>query len=266
MGPIKRKAPILLSVLICSLTSPGFAQTGAGDKGVKLLANSKTTVYWAKYLTNERELNWNGGTRVKFDLVRYKGGSLYLFGDIETIIEKSKNISYFNPQKAHYTIEPGLREEEVAGGDLEIALNHQCKHDQDRFDGFTERWNTLVVRFVREGKVKDMALLRWEISLGKVIRRADVDYNREVVVEFTLHPLKRGLSPHFSANLRAVSTDGSPSERGGFLDWFVELGVKLREGNGGIGCFVQRLHLNDVDHCGGRVEDLGRLGIRFELR
>jgi len=267
--PIKRIFIFLLLVLVltCSLglSSPGFAQIGGSNKGLELFLNSKTTVYWAKYLTDDRELNWNGGTKVKFDLVRYEGGSFYLFGDIETLIERSKNISTFNPQKVHYTIEPGLREE-VAGSELKVAFNHQCKHDQDRFDGFTERWNTLVIGFIREGTVKDVALLRGEISLGKMIRKADVDYNREVAVGFTLHPLKKGLLPHFAANLRVVSTDGSLSERGGFLDWFVEVGVKLREGNGGIVGFVQYLRLNDVDHCGGRVEDLGRLGIRFELR
>ncbi len=269
MKPEKRVPifPVLLLALICSLglSPPGFSQIGASNKGIELFLNSKTTVYWAKYLSNDRDLNWNGGTKVKFDLARCKGISLYLFGDIETIIEKSKNISYFNPQKVHYTIEPGLKRE-VGGGELGIALNHHCKHDQDRFDGFTERWNTLAVRFVREGKVKDIALLRGKVTLGEMIRRSDVDYNREVIVGFAFHPLKKGLLPHFSANLRAVSTDGSLSERSGFFDGAIEAGIRLREGNGGIVGFAQYLHLNDVDHCGGRVEDLGRLGIRFEFR
>lgn len=161
-------------------------------------------------------------------------------------------------------LKPGLKSK-FNNGSVDIIWDHHSKHDADRFDGFTEKWNVLATEFMKAKQLKGIKSINGQFSFGKIVEKNDVDYDWEIIIGFDIYSCEKKLFPFCTANLRAVFTDGSLSTRNHFFDYTFEEGVKQQMGYGFLVGYVQFLHLNDTDHCGGKIQNTGTLGIRFEL-
>ena len=262
-----KRSFLLLTFVILSLMLPkiNFAQFRLNDTKINLVLNSKTTIYWAKYSSHDKNFNWDGGIKVWLDILESNHTYLYFFGDIETIIKRSNNVSKFDPQKVHYTLKPGLKLKSK-WANLEIIWDHHCKHDVDRFDGVTEKWNVLATEFSKAKQLKGVMSIDGQFLFGKIVEKNDVDYDWEIIIDFDIYSFEKKLFPFCTANLRTVITDGSRSTRNHFFDYTFEAGVKQHVGYGFLVGYIQFLHLNDTDHCGGKIQNMGKLGVRFELK
>jgi len=244
---------------------PGSFQRDGNSSQIRIPLRFQSTVYWTRYFSKNPDFGWDGGVQTHLELLRWERGILYFFGDIETIIEKSRQVGLiFNPRKAHYTLEPGIR---MAGRrfSLEVAWDHHSKHDEDRFDGLTERWNTLGLRF-RGRSILDGVVVHHSFFAGKVVGlgRTDVDYQGEMTIRCQISSLGRNsLSPFVSAAFRLVFTDGSIASRRHFMDGLLEGGVRIKGDVGWIAFYIGVSHFHDADRCGGQTETLGTIGVRL---
>jgi len=261
------RLPSAIRFLGLSLAMVGlFPVTGAASNPESWQPQPPLTltgqVQWAKYFSGSNDFNWNGTVAFSFDVARYDRLSLAFHGEIETIIERSQSFWNFEPQEVHFVLVPSLRMR-MDRWVFAVVYDHHSRHDSDRFDGFTERWNTLMLR----GEVASGAL-PFQIALagGKIINDTDTDYDWEGRLEGeALLNHRRVGQPYGSALLRAVKTQNSPSGRTGFLDVYAELGLRFRGAHGDVAFFGSYHRRHDTDHFDGRTESLSLWGVRFEF-
>lgn len=248
------------------------AEEGKGD-GFVFLSGLHGRCLWAKYITDNDAFNWNGQLGIDWDILKYKNYYGYLLVNMETIIEEGGSGLSFDPDYIRYMLEPGLRIEGKKG-DLSLIYHHICRHDVDRFDKSTEKWDVLGVRLESKRHVPQTFSPETEylwkpfgkISFGKCVNTTDVTYDWDGMAEAGMDILryKRAIF-YLSNNVRLVfQKEDRPSDKKYFIDYTFEPGIKIYGEKGEATLFCQYRHEHDVDMYNGTTEDWGLVGVRYE--
>lgn len=245
-------------MFLAALSSPWRA--GAAD--VELLPELKLHMSAARYAPSERDFRWVGWIGGAAGLAR--AGRVTLFGsaDVETIIGNERRA--FDANQANYHLEVGLRRS-FGKRDLELFFNHVSRHRQDRPKPEAVDWNTLGLRL--SGTLKQKPPLRFELSAGHTTLASLVGYGFEGIAALEAELVSR---PRFAFYLggRARAVTASASDvlpRDGFVDVWLEGGVRLPRGARSLTTFLAYERRNDVYVTAPGERRRALLGIRFAL-
>lgn len=260
---------IMVFMIFCTNVSAGEHK---GDDFV-FLSDIHGRGLWAKYITDNDAFNWNGQLGIDWDIVRYKNYYGYFFGNIETIIERNGSDFNFDPDYIRYILEPGLRIEGKKGN-LSFIYHHVCRHDVDRFDKSTEKWNILGLRLeskkYKPEEFNPQVKYIWhpygKVSFGKYVSTTDVSYDCDGVAELRIDILRyKRVAFYLLNNVHLVSQKKDrPSNKKYFIDYTFEPGIKIYGKKGETMLFCQYRHEHDVDMYNGTTEDWGLVGVRYE--
>ena len=228
---------------------------------------------WAKYITDNDAFNWNGQLGIDWDIFRYKNYYGYLLVNIETIIERNGSDFNFDPDYIRYMLEPGLRIEGKRAN-LLLIYHHVCRHDVDRFDRSTEKWNILGLKLESKKykpeefnpQVKYIWRPYGNVSFGKYVSRTDVSYDWDGILKIGFNILEYKNLLFYMENTTHLITQKQdrPSGKKYFIDTTVEPGVKVFGKKGEVALFCQYRHEHNVDIYNGTTEDWGLAGVRYE--
>lgn len=235
-------------------------QAGAGD--AELVPELKLRLMAARYAPSERDFRWVGWLGGAAGLLR--AGDLTLFGsaDVETIIGSERRA--FDANQANYHLGTGLRR---SFGERQLALffDHVSRHRQDRTKPEAVDWNTLGLRF--SGRLARKPPARFELSLGHTTLASLVGYGFEGVAALEADILSRPRwALYFNGRARGVTAEPSAVlPRDGFVDLWLESGVRLKRAERALDVFLVFEHRNDVYVNAPGVRDRALLGLRFGL-
>ena len=193
--------------------------------------------------------------------------------NIESIIEGSASEVRFDPNYIRYSLEPGLR---IKGkkGNFSLIYHHVCRHDVDRFDKSTEKWNVSGVRLESKRhtpqRFSPEIEYLWKpfgkVSFGKCVVTTDVTYTWDGIVEAGMDILRyKRIVFYLLNNVHMVfQKEDRPSNKKYFVDYTFEPGIKIYGEKGKATLFCQYRHEHDVDMYNGTTEDWGLVGIRYE--
>jgi len=194
---------------------------------------------------------------------------------MESVLAEGGDWTDFPVHDINYIVELGIKMN-IRWGDLFFLLpHHECRHDVDRWDLFTERWdiwglrwvsNQMPETFVHEDGLKWLGDFSGTISFGKYTARSDNDYDWDGILELRIDILNyKEAIGSLLVNIHGVTQDQErPSGGSYFVDYTIEPAVKFRTSGGTFIVFCQFQHRHDVDKCNGRTEDWSVLGFRYE--
>jgi hypothetical protein len=216
----------------------------------------------ARYAPSEREFRWAAWIGGAAGLLRVDQLTLFGSADVETIIGSERRA--FDANQANYHLEGGLRRS-FERRDLELFFNHVSRHREDRFKPEAVDWNTLGLRLT--GTLREKRTLRFELSAGHTTLASLVGYGFEGVVGLEADVVSR---PRFTFYLggRARGVTAAASQalpRDGFVDLWLEGGVRLPRGARSLTSFVAYERRNDVFLTAPGERRRALLGIRFAL-
>jgi len=244
----------VLAFVLCALV-PG--RTAAGE----FLPDARLQVSAARYVPEERDLDWTTWIGAGLGLVRF--GSVTAFGnaDLETILGSS--FRAFDANQANYHLELGARWQL---GELTASpfFHHVSRHYVDRAKRRSVDWNVLGVRLSGDTHVSGRPV-RFLLSLGHTTQASLPKYGWEAVAELEAHLLKRGAGTFFlRARERFVTAEATENQpRGDFLDSLVEGGGRWDGGGRAFEGYLAFERRNDVFIEAPGARDRLLVGIRF---
>lgn len=262
---------VLLFFLVLLVFS-GLQAWAEEEEDFEWIGEGGGEVIWAKYLNAEQHFKWNGQLGVNIDLLRYKKAFLYIESNFETVTEHDVG-TVFDPYDMNYMVESGVRLENKIGS-LSFIWHHVSRHDVDRFDGTTEKYNIWGIRLASKEKdiFKNEEGFEWLwnfnelFSVGKYTQRTDNNYDWDVIGEVGVDLLRyKKMAPYLKTNLHLVTqTADRPSGKKYFVNYTIEPGIKFRFTKGILSLFYQIWHEYDIDRSNGQTDDFGLAGIRYE--
>jgi len=248
------KRPAALFLLLWPL------QAAAGD--LELLPELKLRLLAARYAPSERDFRWVGWVGGAAGLVR--AGKLTLFGsaDVETIIGSERRA--FDANQANYHLGTGLRRS-FGERHLSLVFDHVSRHRQDRPKPEAVAWNILGLRF--SGRLSKKPPVRFELSAGHTTLASLVGYDFEGVAALEADVVSRPRwALYFNGRARGVTAEPSAAlPRDGFVDLWLESGVRFRRAERALDVLLVFERRNDVYVNAPGVRDRALLGIRFGL-
>ena len=191
---------------------------------------------------------------VWFDFGNYNKSRFFFNGGVLTLI-KSNSDKGFQPDRYRGTVEAGVK---LPRGQNTYALfvKHQSLHDIDRFDGLTESYEILGLRYYANNP--------WNltVSAGNYIHKEDVDYGWDYALSVDDGCIgmcgKRKV--YAAGELHYVTEDGSVPGRDNFLDYRAEIGLESSES---VRYFLSYQNTHDIDRFAGRTEHGLVVGVRY---
>lgn len=244
-----------------------------GGEDIQLFSDVRGMALFARYLTNNRNFNWNVQLELDWDILRYKNYVYFLNTNMETIMGEPNGEINLDPDQIKYTVDQGLRIDRDKFAFF-VFNRHICRHDVDRFDNSTEWWNMLAIK-LKITKKDELDFSRnfqflnqyqTEISLGKYISTQDVSYklDGEIKIDRDVFRYKKGII-YLIEDLHLVTQRRDrPSGKKYFIDFVSEGGIRFFGEQGRISLFLQWRHDHDVDKYNGLTNDRGLTGMRYE--
>ncbi len=249
------RSPATHLLLLCLLPSRG----SAGD--AEFLPELKLRLCAARYAPSEREFGWVGwvGGEAGF----FRAGRVTGFGsaDVETIVGSERRS--FDANQANYHLALGVRRS-FGKRELGVFFSHVSRHRQDRAKPEAVDWNTLGVRL---SGVAKKTPLRYFVSAGHTTLASLVGYGFEAEAGLEADVVRRkDHTLYVGARLRGVTAEASEAlPRGGFVDVWLEGGIRVPRGARGFSAFLAYEHRNDVYVTAAGARDRALIGLRFGL-
>jgi hypothetical protein len=220
---------------------PGLAR--AGD--VELLPEVTAQAKGAYYAPPEDAFVWDTWVGAGAGLLRVKTTTVYLTGDVETILGRERRA--FDANQANYYLETGLRVR--AGRHLFMPfLHHVSRHVIDRPKNQLVDWNLVGIRVAGPLPGSLPFPGRYAASVGRTVKWRTAGYGWELRGVVDAEPLRRaGGAAYLRADVRFVTVQEDASfPRGDFADFLGEGGIRFQRGERNLNVFVAYEHRNDV--------------------
>jgi len=247
------------AAILWLLLGPGPLGLGAAE--LELLPEMQLRLMAARYAASERDFRWVGWIGGSAGLVR--AGKLTLFGsaDVETVIGNERRA--FDANQANYHLGSGIKRS-FGARELALFFDHVSRHRQDRDKPEAVDWNTLGLRF--SGQLRSPRV-HFELSLGHTTLASYVNYEWEGVAALRADVVARERWALFlNGGLHGVTAEPSAAmPRDGFVDAWLEGGVRIRREQRALELFVAFEHRNDVYVTLPSVRDRVLFGTRFAL-
>jgi len=217
----------------------------------------------ARYAPSDRDFAWNAWIGGGAGIARLGRVALFGSADVETIIGSERRA--FDANQANYHLELGLRRS-FGTRDLALFFNHVSRHQQDRPKPEAVDWNTLGLRLGGTLALKPVPL-RFELSAGHTTLASLIGYRFEATLALAADVVSREKWAFFlGGRARGVTTESSERfPRSGFVDVWLEGGVRVPRGARRFEAFAAYEHRNDVYLVVPGSRDRALLGIRFGL-
>ena len=249
---MRRWLPLL--ALVCPAAWAG------ADEPTSLLPELSLRLQGARYSPAEPDFAWDGWLGGGAGLLRAFGTTAYFDADVETIIGTVRR--RFDANQANYVLEAGLKHR-FGRSEAALSYHHVSRHEQDRAKDQTVDWNVLGVRASHAfgGHVP----VRAGLGLGHTTLTSLVTYRWEITGQLDAELLRRPWGRLYAlADLRGVTTESSPdSSRKGFVDVWIEAGVRFPRSAGTLDLFAAYQHRNDVYVQRPGYRDWALLGFRI---
>jgi hypothetical protein len=217
----------------------------------------------ARYAPAEKDLHWMGWLGGGTDLVRARGATGYVRGDVETILGNTRRA--FDATQANYHLELGARRR-AGRVTVNPFFHHVSRHYSDREKAAAVDWNVLGAR-VAAAWAEGAVPVRVSFGLGHTTLASLVGYRWEATgdAEAELHR-GRNASFYVGASGRFVSIDPDPAlVRGSFLDASLEAGGRFAHGRRVLETYTAYEHRNDVFLEAPGARDRARIGFRIRF-
>jgi hypothetical protein len=190
---------------------------------------------------------------VHFNYGSYKESNIYFGGGILTLIKKT-DLKSFQPDRYRGTLETGIQRSRGKQA-LSLYVKHQSFHDIDRFDGITESYEMLGVRYAQNSP--------WNptFSLASYVHKIDVDYKWDfsASVDNGCLGVCRGKSIYGAASIHYVGENGQIN-RDNFFDYNAEVGFQSQAS---IRYFLAYRQTHDIDRFNGTTDHAVLVGMRY---
>jgi hypothetical protein len=233
---------LIVSARMCAFAQPGVPETKIHGE---LVAGAYPISDVYKYAA---DLN------VWFDFGAWNPAKFYFNGGILTLIKANSNKG-FQPDRYRGTLELGARLPEGKKS-YSLFLKHQSFHDIDRFDGITESYEILGLKYSLANP--------WNltVSAGNYVHKEDVDYQWDFgasvdngcVAVCSGKPLYGAASAHYV-------TESGITGRDHFLDYSAEIGV---ETHAGVRYFMSYRQVHDINQFNGETDHGLLVGVRYK--
>ncbi|MDO8586676.1 MAG: hypothetical protein Q7T82_06505 [Armatimonadota bacterium] len=250
LAHIVRRIPALLIVAAIAFATPAYVVAQPGVPGTRIHGD-----ILAGYSPVNNVYDYTADFNVRFDFGSYNAAKLYFDGGVLTLIKKTSEKS-FQADRYRGTLEPGIR---LPHGKNSYALfvKHQSFHDIDRFDGLTESYEILGLRYYLNNP--------WNpaVSAGNYVHRNDVDYDWDFAlsVDNGCIGFCGSKKLYGAASLHYVTEEGALSDRNHFLDYSAEIGL---ESTDSVRYFLSYRQIHDIDGFDGHTEHGLLVGARYK--
>jgi hypothetical protein len=266
------KRCFIFFLFLVIFTGPrAFSEEGE-QKDFVWIGETHGNLLMARYLNAEPHFDWNNQIGLDIDILRYKRAFLYTEGNLESVLATDMGTD-FDPYNVEYVVASGLRFEYRLAF-LSFLIHHECRHDVDRHDGLTEKFN--ILGFKLESNRKDVFQntegFEWlwgfneTFSFGKYVERTHNNYDWDMTAGAGVDVLRyKKMVPYLRADTHLVTqTADRSSGKKYFIDYTLEPGFKVRLPQATVNFFCQLSHRHDVDRSDGITDDFGLLGVRYE--
>jgi hypothetical protein len=245
-----RKLSFALSIvigLIVVLRMSAFAEPGVPES--KIHGDIS-----AGYYSISNVYKYAADLNVWFDFGAWNPAKFYFSGGVLTLI-KSDKAEGFQPDRYRGTLELGARTQR-GKNNLSLFLKHQSFHDIDRFDGITESYEILGLKYSVANP--------WNptISAGNYVHKLDVDYQWDLraSVDNGCVGICSGKPIYGAASVHYV-TESGVTGRDNFVDYTAEIGLETHYS---VRYFLQYQNIHDIDSFNGRTEHGLVVGARYK--
>jgi hypothetical protein len=229
---------------------------------VELLPEVTAQAKGAYYAPAEDAFVWDTWVGAGAGLLRVETATVYLTGDVETILGRERRA--FDANQANYHVETGLRIR--AGRQILVPfLHHVSRHEIDRPKSQLVDWNLLGVEIVGPLPGRLGFPGRYAVSVGRTVKWRTVGYGWELRGVVDVEPLRRAWgAAYVRADVRFVTVQEDASfPRGDFADFLGEGGLRFLRGGRNLNLFVAYEHRNDVLLLEAGARDRALFGLRI---
>ena len=239
----------------------GLACADARAGELELLPELQLRLMAARYAPSETDFRWVGWMGGSAGLLRADALTLFGSADVETVIGSERRA--FDANQANYHLGSGIKRS-LGGHELALFFDHVSRHRQDRAKPEAVDWNTLGLRF--SGRL-GTPRVRFELSLGHTTLASHVGYGWEGVAALHADVVSRERWALFlNGRLHGVTAEPTPAmPRDGFVDVWLDGGVRFRRAQRILELFAAYEHRNDVYVTVPSVRDRALVGTRFAL-
>ncbi len=229
---------------------------------VRLLPDSALHLELARYAPAETDLTWSAWIGAGVGLLKVRGATAYLAGDVETVLGEQRRL--FDADQVNYHLEGGARVP-LAALELVPFFHHVSRHLIDRPKTPNEDWNMVGLRTTGALPVSWPLRGRWSLGLGHTVETKYVTYGWELTARLDAGLVRWSWAQSYLRIAgRAVSTQSTPAGQGaGFLDVTVESGMRLARGERRADLFLAYEHRNDVRLLTPGSRDRALVGLRL---
>jgi hypothetical protein len=229
------------AAVLTALGAPLHAQPA------QFLTDTSLRLTAARYAPAEVDIYWDGWIGAGIGLARFRDATLYLDGDVETVLGNERRL--FEANQSNYHLELGVRRP-MPWGEASAFIHHVSRHAVDRPKDPPIDWNVVMIggqgRFDLPGPGRVRS--RWRASAGRMLHVSNVGYRWEARAATEHDLVRRHWGGAFlGADLRAMKAVSTPLfPRTGFFDAKLEGGVRLVRERRSFEAFVAAERRNDV--------------------
>jgi hypothetical protein len=244
LGPLSSIRDVAAVLVVAAAAFGAGTTVGADDERPQFLTDTSLRLTAARYAPAEVDLHWDGWIGAGVGVARWRETTLYLEGDVETVLGTQRRA--FEANQSNYHLELGLRRA-MSWGEGSFYIHHVSRHAVDRAKDIPVDWNVVMVSARREFEVLHRTT-RLGATFGSMLHVSTVGYRREARATVEQDVYVRGAArTYLEAEVRAMKTQ--PTDlfpREGFIDARLEAGVRLVRERRSFEAFAAFERRNDV--------------------
>jgi hypothetical protein len=241
-----KPSTLFVSLCLCGLVlHTPWRATAAPAERAELLTDASVRLTAARYAPGEAAFDWDGWIGAGLGLVRYRGTSAFVDGDIETVLGNERRA--FEANQANYHLQLGMRRA-FRWGEGALLYYHVSRHSVDRAKEVPVDWNQIAFQGRRSYRLGERVPSRLLVRLGRIVQVSTVGYRWEAVARTEHDMLARDWGTGYvSGDVRFMKTETSERfPRTGFVDAKLEAGLRFVRDRRIFEAFVGLERRNDV--------------------
>ena len=216
-------------------------------QATQFLTDTSLRLTAARYAPAEVDIHWDGWIGAGIGLARVREATLYLEGDVETVLGNERRS--FEANQSNYHLELGVRRA-APWGEASVFLHHVSRHAVDRAKDPPIDWNVVMIgaRGVFDLPGPGRIRSRWRATAGRMLHVSNVGYRWEARGATEHDLLRRSWGVGLvSTELRLMKTISTPLfPRTGFFDAKIEASLRALRERRSFEAFVAVERRNDV--------------------